>query len=92
MGCFAPTFAVLPGRVRFGSFSGCKGRRQNIMKTQLTRLLAVLLNFMAAGSTFDQGTASTYQGQLNDSDDNGQRANGIYDLQFTIYETKHQTK
>jgi hypothetical protein len=32
--------------------------------------------------TFAQGTAFTYQGRLGD---NGQSANGTYDLQFTIY-------
>jgi hypothetical protein len=34
-------------------------------------------------TVFAQGTAFTYQGRLNDS---GQPANGVYDLQFTIYD------
>jgi hypothetical protein len=45
--------------------------------------LALLSTFNLQLSTFAQGTAFTYQGRLNDT---GQPANGLYDLQFTIYD------
>src|SRR5579862_37828 len=38
----------------------------------------------AADSASAQGTAFTYQGRLNDA---GLPANGIFDLQFTIYDS-----
>jgi hypothetical protein len=53
------------------------------MKTQ--NLLAALVPLLAleAPSMFAQGTAFTYQGRLNDT---GQSANGVYDLQLTIFD------
>jgi trimeric autotransporter adhesin len=53
------------------------------MKTQ--NLLAALVPLLAleAPSMFAQGTAFTYQGRLNDT---GQPANGVYDLQLTIFD------
>jgi hypothetical protein len=59
------------------------------MKTKLHRLFTVLA--LSALSTLNapfstvsaQGNAFTYQGRLNDS---GSRANGIYDLQFTLFD------
>src|SRR2546427_5176507 len=53
------------------------------MKNNLTRkglYVCLLLSFCL--SAFTQGTAFTYQGQLNDG---GAPANGTYDLLFTIY-------
>jgi hypothetical protein len=47
-------------------------------------LFGVILAFSPAHPLFAQGTAFTYQGQLNDS---GSPANGNYDLQFTIYDS-----
>jgi Chaperone of endosialidase/Regulator of chromosome condensation (RCC1) repeat len=60
------------------------------MKTKLTRfpalklaVAAMLVTFNAQLSTsFAQGTAFTYQGRLVSG---GQAANGIYDLEFTVY-------
>jgi hypothetical protein len=45
-------------------------------------LLALGLGTMMAASTFAQGTAFTYQGQL---DAGGAPANGSYDISFTLY-------
>jgi len=53
------------------------------MKTLHSFLLVLSLCFSAALSARAQGTAFTYQGRLND---NGNPANGIYDLRFTIYD------
>jgi hypothetical protein len=48
-------------------------------------LAAVMIVCMAPVSTASaQGTAFTYQGQLNDS---GQPANGVYDLRFSLFTT-----
>jgi hypothetical protein len=54
------------------------------MRTKFISYL--LLTFLIAGSqsgAFAQGTAFTYQAQLNDG---GAPASGMYDLQFTIYD------
>ncbi len=53
------------------------------MKTKLTLRLIVLSCLATAFSAVAQGTAFTYQGQLND---NGAPASGIYDLRFTVYD------
>ncbi len=59
------------------------------MKTNSHRLFSVLtLSALATLNTplstvSAQGTAFTYQGRLNDG---GSRANGIYDLQFTLFD------
>jgi len=57
------------------------------MKNQIRHLLLVLVLFSTVNSqlstVFAQGTAFTYQGQLNDG---GTPANGQYDLQFTAYD------
>ena len=45
--------------------------------------LAALLLLSLAGTALAQGTAFTYQGQLNA---NGSAATGFYDLRFTIYD------
>ena|SRR6185369_16982810 len=47
---------------------------------KLVLLTSLLVSSLDA---FPQGTAFTYQGRLND---NGNAANGIYDLRFTIYD------
>jgi hypothetical protein len=55
------------------------------MNTKLA-LKLIVLGCLATGLHFSaraQGTAFTYQGRLTD---NGTLANGIYDLQFTIYD------
>ncbi len=52
------------------------------MKTQLTRLLAATLLFAATGAVLAQGTALTYQGQLNSQ---GAPANGAFDMTFTLW-------
>src|SRR4051812_39169417 len=51
------------------------------MKSRIPCLVAVLLS---AIPVFAQGTAFTYQGQLNN---NGTPAQGIYDLRFTVYDS-----
>src|SRR5712672_3512617 len=45
-------------------------------------LLIISALFTTVTSAFAQGTAFTYQGRLND---NGQPANGSYDLTFTLF-------
>ncbi|HYG24859.1 MAG TPA: tail fiber domain-containing protein [Verrucomicrobiae bacterium] len=47
------------------------------------RLLALLSLVVSAAQLFAQGTAFTYQGQLNDGTS---PASGIYDLRFTIHD------
>ncbi len=55
------------------------------MKTKLNSLLLALAGLVAGATHLAaQGTAFTYQGWL---DDGGNPANGLYDLQFTIYST-----
>jgi N-acetylneuraminic acid mutarotase len=58
------------------------------MKPLIRRLLLlgtlVLLLSPWLSQVLAQGTAFTYQGRLNDG---GQPANGIYDLQFSLYDT-----
>lgn len=58
------------------------------MKNKLVVVALALLawlTFTAAGPmAFSQGTAFTYQGRLNDG---ANLANGIYDLQFAIYDS-----
>ena len=64
------------------------------MKNRASKLLAMLgipallsaLN-SPLSNALAQGTAFTYQGQLNS---NGGPANGIYDLQFAIYDSTNQ--
>jgi hypothetical protein len=68
---------------------GGKTLNQAPMKTRAQNVFFALA--LLAFSTLDsqlssahaQGTAFTYNGRLNDS---GNPANGIYDLQFTIYD------
>jgi len=50
---------------------------------QLTALIALLSALNPQPSTFAQGTAFTYQGQLAD---NGNPANGSYDLTFAVFD------
>ena len=53
------------------------------MKTK-TILILILLAVLAAGRpACAQGTAFTYQGSL---ESNGSPANGVYDLQFTLFD------
>jgi len=55
------------------------------MKTRyLFHLAVALLSAVFISSTLAQGTAFTYQGQLTDG---GQSANGVYELQFTLYDS-----
>ena len=52
------------------------------MKTRLLRLIdCAAIAFGITSTAFAQGTAFTYQGQLNDG---AARANGTYDLTFTL--------
>jgi hypothetical protein len=53
------------------------------MKTKLKLHVLVLAILCASNFARGQGTAFTYQGQLND---NGAPADGNYDLQFTIFD------
>ena len=56
------------------------------MKLSITSwlaLAALATLYVQPSIAFAQGTAFTYQGQLNA---NGSVASGIYDLRFTIYE------
>jgi hypothetical protein len=56
-----------------------------LMRTMLHTLRACCSYVMlasAAANLYAQGSAFTYQGRLNDS---ANPANGVYDLQFTIY-------
>ena len=55
------------------------------MKTKLTLKLLILglLTFACCLAVHAQGTAFTYQGQLQN---NGSPANGSYDLQFTLFD------
>ena len=52
------------------------------MKTRITNLLVTLALFAGIHQAAAQGTAFTYNGQL---DVNGNPANGSYDLSFTLY-------
>lgn len=52
------------------------------MKTQIIRLLTTLVLCIALHQAIAQGTAFTYQGQLQN---NGSPANGNYDLQFSLF-------
>jgi hypothetical protein len=52
------------------------------MKTKLHSPLIVLMFFAAVHQAAAQGTAFTYQGQLQN---NGAPANGTYDLQFVLF-------
>src|SRR5688500_13817982 len=57
---------------------------RTFMRTQI--ICCLLLTCLIEGSQsriFAQGTAFTYQGQLNDS---GGPASGMYDLRFTVYD------
>lgn len=54
------------------------------MKTKLTLIFICNLLLAICVPAFAQGTAFTYQGQLND---NGQPANGNYDLRFSLFTT-----
>ncbi|HXR06354.1 MAG TPA: hypothetical protein VN765_03430, partial [Candidatus Acidoferrum sp.] len=54
------------------------------MKAQLPTLILALAIFAGARHVTAQGTAFTYQGQLNDG---GSPANGSYDLTFTVHAT-----
>jgi hypothetical protein len=57
------------------------------MKTPLPSIqnvIHVAFLFVATTSLRAQGTAFTYQGRLNHA---GQPANGMYDLQFAIYDS-----
>jgi hypothetical protein len=56
--------------------------RELVMRTKIIACL-LLTSLACVPRTFAQGTAFTYQGQLNDS---GAPARGIYDLQFTLYD------
>lgn len=59
------------------------------MKTKITftpgttKLLLLLLLSLAPSALLAQGTAFTYQGSLNDG---ANRASGVYDLQFSIFD------
>ena len=52
------------------------------MKIHLTRMLAAALLFAATGVVLAQGTAFTYQGQLQN---NGSPASGTYNLTFSLF-------
>ena len=54
------------------------------MKIKLQILIFALATFAGARNVTAQGTAFTYQGQLNDG---GSPANGSYDLTFTVHAT-----
>jgi len=56
--------------------------KNKITATLITALAAWLLTSALCLPAFAQGTAFTYQGQLNN---NGAVANGSYDLQFAIF-------
>src|SRR5208283_5276020 len=61
----------------------------NSMKTHLTTtkrlmLLAIAIIIQQLSTAYAQGTAFTYQGQLNN---NGSPASGTYDLTFTLFNT-----
>ena len=51
------------------------------MKTKIQHLFLALVLFAGISHTFAQGTAFTYQGQLNDGTN---PATGSYDLRFTM--------
>ena len=53
------------------------------MKTRSYCLLLGLWMVAGANHVAAQGTAFTYQGQL---DDGGSPANGVYDLEFSLYD------
>jgi hypothetical protein len=56
------------------------------MRTRVHCLLGIIVSFVVfnASPSLAQGTAFTYQGRLSDGTNS---ANGVYDLQFTIYDT-----
>src|SRR6202034_4538939 len=54
------------------------------MKTKLTYLLVMLALLAGADQLAAQGTAFTYQGQLNNS---GGPASGAYNLKFSLFNT-----
>ena len=53
------------------------------MRTQIEHLLLAFVLWSATAPGHAQGTAFTYQGRLNDGPT---PANGVYDLQFTVYD------
>lgn len=55
----------------------------NIIKTSMKLLSSLLLGLVLAPGLFAQTTAFTYQGRLNQS--GAPTANGIYDLQFSLF-------
>ena len=57
---------------------------QNLCPGKGSKLLAVLALFIGASTAFGQSAAFTYQGRLTDG---GTAANGIYDMQFKLYDT-----
>jgi len=72
------------GRVKNERTHGNGRIRMN--KKLLTRLMALMALLSALSpqpSTFAQGTAFSYQGQLKD---NGNPANGSYDISFAVYD------
>src|ERR1019366_5509524 len=60
-----------------------KRKQKNLMKKKLKLHVLFLAILCASNFARGQGTAFTYQGQLND---NGAPASGNYDLQFTIFD------
>src|SRR3989442_15401604 len=57
---------------------------QNLCPGKVSKLLAVLALFISTSTAFGQSAAFTYQGRLTDG---GAAANGIYDMQFKLYDT-----
>src|SRR3989449_4431915 len=57
---------------------------QNLCPGKASKLLVVLALFIGASTAFGQSAAFTYQGRLTDG---GAAANGIYDMQFKLYDT-----
>jgi hypothetical protein len=62
-----------------------KNANKKLMKTKLKIHVLFLVILCAAHFARGQGTAFTYQGQLNE---NGAPANGSYDLRFTIFDVE----
>lgn len=57
---------------------------QNLCPGKVSKLLVVLALFIGTSTAFGQSAAFTYQGRLTDG---GTAANGIYDMQFKLYDT-----
>src|SRR5437016_150660 len=57
---------------------------QNLCPGKGSKLLVVLALFISTSTAFGQSAAFTYQGRLADG---GTAANGIYDMQFKLYDT-----